>query len=211
MKNLRKHATKAVLFAVVLSASACGSGAGNNDQGIVFTATGIWRGPASIEDGQIRCTEPNISNAIVDTSNSLSLSLVTAFPDRFNAFADPCGGYIGLENKLLTLAINVQTIAIEYNVPGAAVDVPDHAVPTGFRINPSSSTTEATSGVPNLVYAELVGQLVPATIVDFLTIYANQLPQRPYLMTATLVAVGQAQNGDHYRSNPVSYSFTVED
>lgn len=213
MKNRRNNATKVAVLAMVacLSASACGGGGGNNDQGIVFTATGIWRGPGSIEDGQIRCTEPNITNAIIDTSATLSLSLVTEFPDRFNASADPCGGYLGLENRLLSLAMNVQAIEIEYDVPGAAVDVPDHAVSTGFRINPSSSTTEATSGLPNLVYAELVGQIVPATIVDYLKIFANQLPQRPYLMTATLVAVGQSQNGDHYRSNPVGYSFTIED
>jgi hypothetical protein len=213
MKNRSRNAAKPAVFAMaaLLLASACGSGAGNNDQGIAFTATGIWRGPDSSEAGQINCTEPNITNAIIDTAHALSLSLVAAYPDRTNAVADPCGGYLGLQNNLLTLGMNVQRIEIQYDVPGAAVAVPDHAVPTGFRINPSSSTIEATSGLPNLVYAGLVGQLVPATIVDFLKIYASQLPQPPYLMTATLVAVGQSQSGDDYRSNPVDYSFTVED
>lgn len=205
-----KFGSVAGLGLLLAVAAGCGSG-GNNDQGIAFTATGIFRGPEAIEDGRIRCTEPNVTNAIVDVSGPLSLSTVTAYPDRFNPLADPCGGYIGLENNLTQLAMNVQRIEITYDVPGAAVSVPENPVAVGYTVQPSSSTRETTSGQPNLVYAELVEQLVPATIIEFLSINENRLPQRPYQMTATLVAVGQSQNGDAYRSNPVTYSFTVTD
>ena len=200
----------AVLFALAVAMAGCGSG-GNNDQGIAFTATGIFRGPESVEDGRIRCTEPNVTNAVVDVSGPLSLSGVAAFPDRTNSEADPCGGYIGVENNLTQLAMNVQRVDVSYDVPGAATAIPDNPVAVGYTVQSASSTRETTSGQPNLVYANLVEQLVPAQIMEFLRINQGLLPQTPYRMTATLVAVGQAQNGDQYRTNPVTYSFTVTD
>jgi hypothetical protein len=195
---------------VVASLVACGGSGGNNDQGIVFRATGIYRGLESIQPDRITCTEPTVSNAIIDTSFTLSLSLpIEGFPDRFNPFADPCGGYIGLQNNLSNQFMNVNEISLRYDVPGAAVQVPDHSVSFGQTIPPSSFDGDSPSGQGNLIYAELVGQIVPQTILVFLNQNVNRLPDTPYIMNVFLVARGQSDQGTNYQTNEIGYTITV--
>lgn len=192
-----------------LVAGGCGGSGGNNDQGIVFRAVGTYRGLESIELGRITCTEPTVENAIIDTSFDLDISSVDSFPDRFDPNADPCGGYIALENNLTNLAINVQEIVIRYDVPGAAIQVPDHSISFGQRIQPSSSQQQTTSGQANLIFAELVGQLVPRTIIVFLNQNVNLLPETPYIMNAFITARGQSDTGENYETNEIGYTFTI--
>src|SRR5262245_18051166 len=104
-----RWAAAGIVSAALAAAMGCGGSGGNNDQGIVFRATGIFRGPEQIDE-RITCTEPNTDNSIVDAAFELSLSRVPAFPDRFNPFGDPCGGYIAMENNLAQLNINVQSV-----------------------------------------------------------------------------------------------------
>ena len=191
-----------------LGLAGCGGG-GDNDQGIVFRAVGIYRGLESIEQGRITCTEPTVQNAIIDSSFTLNISQVDDFPDRFDPFADPCGGYLALENNLQTLAMNVQEVVIRYEVPGAAVQVPDHSISFGQRILPASSQQSTTSGQANLIYAELVGQLIPRTIIIFLNQNVNLLPDSPYIMNAFVRARGQSDTGKNYETNEVGYTFTI--
>src|SRR5690606_8262811 len=160
------------------------------------------------EAGRITCTEPTVENAIIDASFTLDISVVDDFPDRFDPFADPCGGYIALENNLATLAMNVQEIVIRYEVPGSAVQVPDHSITFGRRIQPASSQQETPRGQPNLIFAELVGQLVPRTHIIFLNQNVNLLPSPPYLMNAFIVAKGQSDTGEDYTTNEIGYQFT---
>lgn len=194
----------AILFALAVAMAGCGSG-GNNDQGIAFTATGIFGTPITENDGEIICPVPTTTNVIVDVSGRLSLSSVLGFP------ISQCEGFLALENNLTQLAINVQRVDVSYEIPGGAIAIPENPVAVGYTVASASSTSETTSGQPNLVYAQLPQQMVPAQMMEFLRINRNLLPQTPYRMTATLVAVGQAQNGDQYRTNPVTYSFTVTD
>ncbi len=188
--------------------TACGGG-GNNDQGIVFTATGVFRGPEAIEDGQIRCQEPTVQNAIIDTAFTLDISRTIDFPDRNNPLADPCGGYIGLQNNLATQSILVSEVAFHYEIPGAAIAIPTHSVSTGLRINSASSTAEASSGQSNLVFAEMVGQIIPAQMINFLNQNANLLPAVPYTLNVFMMAQGQADSGANYTSNELGYTITI--
>lgn len=192
-----------------LVAAGCGGSGGNNDQGIVFRAVGTYRGLESIELGRITCTEPTEQSAIVDTSYTLDIGTVVDFPNRNDPFADPCGGYIALENNLETISINVQEIVIRYEVPGAAIQVPDHSVSFGQRILPSSSDQQTPSGRANLLFAELVGQIVPRTIIVFLNQNVNLLPASPYIMNAFITARGQSDTGETYETNEIGYTFTI--
>ena len=192
-----------------LGVAGCGGSGGNNDQGIVFRAVGTFRGLESIELGRITCTEPTVQNAIIDQSFTLDIGVVESFPDRNDPFADPCGGYIALENNLESLAINVQEIVIRYEVPGAAIQVPDNSISFGQRILPASSDQQTTSGQANLIFAELVGQLVPANIIVFLNQNVNLLPATPYLMNAFITARGQSDTGENYETNEIGYTFTI--
>ena len=205
--NAKLRLAVPALGAAILAAS-CGTG-GDNDQGIVFRAVGIYRGPASIEGGRITCTEPTVQNAIVDTAFTLDVEEVVDFPNRSDPAADPCGGYVALENGLAAEAINLQEISIRYEIPGTAIPVPDHSVSIGQRILPAASDQPTTSGRANLIYAELVGQLLPRTIIVFLNRNASALPAPPYLLNAFLVARGQSDTGETHATNEIGYTFTI--
>ncbi len=198
-------------LAALVVLAGCGGGGGNNDQGIVFSANGMFRGPETIDQGQIRCQQPTLQNAIVDTSFTLDISSTVDFPNRNDPFADPCGGYMALENHLGTQAILVGEIALRYQIPGAAIAVPTHSVSTGLRIESASSQAETSSGQANLIYAELVGQIVPAQMINWLNQNANLLPQTPYTLNVFLEAQGQAESGVNYTSNELGYTITIID
>lgn len=207
--NAKFRFSVAILGAAALAAAGCGGSGGDNDQGIVFRAVGIYRGLESIELGRITCTEPTVQNAIVDTSFTLDISTAVDFPNRTDPFGDPCGGYIALENNLDFAAINVQEISIRYEVPGAGIQVPDHSVSFGQRIQPATSDQQTTSGQANLIYAELVGQILPRTLIVFLNQNVNFLPESPYILNAFLVARGQSDTGENYQTNEIGYTFTI--
>lgn len=190
------------------AASGCGS-SGGNDQGIVFRAVGLYRGEETIEDNRITCQVPTVAQNIVDTSYTLPIGLVIDFPNRSQPFANPCGGFISLENALENESFNVQEISIRYDVPGATVQVPPNSVSFGQTIPSASSTGESASGRPNVIFAQLVGQIVPRTIVLFLNQNALRLPATPYLMNVYLVARGQADDGTAYESNEIGYQLTI--
>ncbi len=203
-------ATLARVAGLALALGGCGGGGSNNDQGIVFRSTGIYRGLEAIEEDKITCTEPTVSNAIIDTAFTIDLSGMRWFPDRNDPFGDPCGGYIGLQNNLETQSINVQEISIRYEVPGASIAIPSTSVSFGQTILPTSSTVTTPSGQVNLIYAQLVGQIVPRELLVFLNQNSNSLPGTPYEMNAILVARGQSEQGTNYETNEVGYQLTIE-
>ena len=186
-----------------------GGADGNNDQGIVFRAVSFVRGPESIDADQIRCTEPTTQNAIVDSSWVISLTQQSFYPNRNDPFGNPCGGYIALENNLATMAINVQEITVEYEIPGAGITPPENSISFGLRINPTTSLDESSSGQVNLVYSQLVGQMLPEQMITWLDQNQNVLPSTPYSMNAFFRARGQADNGTRYTTNEIGYQFTI--
>lgn len=199
------------LFVAVGLVGCGGSGGadGNNDQGIVFRAVSFVRGPESIDEDQIRCTEPTTQNSILDTAWVIELNTTDFFPDRNDPFGNPCGGYIALENDLATMAMNVQEVTVEYEIPGAGITPPENSISVGWRINPTSSLDESSSGQPNLIYAQLVGQMLPEQMLTWLEQNRNVLPATPYSMNAFFRAKGQADNGTRYTSNEIGYQFTI--
>jgi len=213
MRTMRRHgrfqAPAGAAALLLLSLAGCGGGGGNNDQGVVFRATGMFRGREQIDQGRITCTIPNVSDALVDAAYDLSLSQVIAFPNRAQVIANPCGGFIGLQNNLDEQSINVQEISITYEIPGATVAIPPTSVTFGQTILPATSDQETQSGQPNLVYSQLQGQIVPRNLIVFLNVNANRLPATPYLMNVFLVARGQSDDGTNYESNQIGYQLTM--
>ncbi len=189
----------------------CGGsgGDGDNDQGVVFRAVGFVRGPESVDEDRIRCTEPTTQNAIIDSSWVVTLGQQEFFPDRNDPFGDPCGGYIALENNLATMAMNVQEITVQYEIPGASRTPPENSISFGLRINPTSSMEESSTGQVNLAYSQLVGQMIPEQMMIWLEQNQNSLPATPYSMNAFFRARGQADNGTRYTTNEIGYQFTI--
>jgi hypothetical protein len=198
-------------FALAL-VGGCGGSGGNNDQGIVFRASGIFRTLTNITPERITCTEPiTVESSISDTSGQISLSSTFNFPNRTDPAADPCGGQLALQNSLATQSINVQFVTIEYEVAGAAVQVPTYVANTSITIPPSTCEGCTSSGQDGLVFLLLAGQLVPDQILGFLNVNVNRLPTPPYQMNLFITASGQSDQGTNYESNTVGYTVTVID
>ncbi len=192
----------------------CGGGGDpDGDPGLVFRATGFVRGPENLGgvpgSAQISCTQPTVENAIADTAFAINLETTRFFPDRGSLGGNPCGGYMGLVNALSQMALNVEEIAVRYEIPGAAIAIPENSITVSVQINPSGSEEDAASGQTNLVYSQLLGQMLPEQMIAFLNLNANDLPSVPYAMNAYFQARGRAVNGARYTTNEVGYQFTI--
>lgn len=201
------------LGCVLALVAGCGGSGGNNDQGIVFRAGGIFRTQTNVSSGTITCTEPTVGSATIsDTAGTISLRNTLYYPNRTAADGDPCGGQLALENNLTSQSINVQFVTIDYDVPGAAVDVPTNPLNTGITIPPPTcEDCLFSSGQPGLVFLSLVQQLVSAETIAFLNQNVNRLPATPYTMNVYVTASGQSDQGTNYESNTIGYTISVTD
>ena len=191
----------------------CGGSGGNNDQGIVFRAQGIFRTQTNITPDRITCTEPiTVESAISDSTGTISLSQTDFYPNRVDPVGDPCGGQLALQNSLTSQAINVQFVTVEYQVAGSAVQVPTYVVNTGITIpSPTCETCQFSSGQPGLAFLLLNGGIVPQQIMTFLNQNVNRLPATPYQMDVFITASGQSDQGTNYETNQIGYTLTVVD
>jgi hypothetical protein len=208
---LRKTCWGGLVVTLALFVGCGGGSGGNNDQGIVFRATGIFRTLTSVTTGTITCTDP-ITNtqAITDTAGRISLSTTEFYPNRNDPFGDPCGGYVGLQNNLSSQSINTQFVTIRYEVAGAGIQVPDVTVNIGLTVPPVSCKNCTSSGLDGFIYLPLVQQLVPQEIITFLNLNQNLLPAPPYQMDVYVSVSGQSDQGTNYDSNEIGYTITVE-
>jgi hypothetical protein len=198
------------LACVLALVAGCGGSGGNNDQGIVFRAGGTFRTLASISAGVVTCTEPaTLSGVISDVSGSISLFGTPYYPNG-DPDRDPCGGKLALINSLTSQSINVQFVKIEYDVPGAAVQVPDAQVNVGLVVPPASCDSCTDTGQPGLVYLSLFSQLINETTMAFLQTNVNRLPATPFQMNLFITASGQSDQGTNYETNAVGYTIIVE-
>lgn len=201
------------LVGVLALVAGCGGSGGNNDQGIVFRATGIFRTQTNITPERITCTEPiTVESSISDTTGTISLSTTDFYPNRVDPVGDPCGGQLALQNSLTSQSINVQFVTVDYEVAGAAVDVPTYVINTGITIqSPTCEDCLFSSGQPGLAFVLLNGGLVPQEIITFLNQNVNRLPATPYQMNLFITASGQSDQGTNYETNEIGYTITVVD
>jgi hypothetical protein len=201
-----------VLALALALVAGCGGGGGNNDQGIVFRAGGIFRTLTNITPDRITCTEPiTVESAISDSAGEISLSSTFVYPNRTDPVGDPCGGQMSLVNNLASQSVNVQFVTIEYDVAGAAVQVPTNVVNVGLTVPPPSCEGCTSSGVDGLSFLLLVGQIVPPVTMTFLNQNVNRLPATPYQMDVFITASGQSDQGTNYTTNTIGYTLTVVD
>jgi hypothetical protein len=199
------------LACVLALVAGCGGSGGNNDQGIVFRASGIFRTQTNITPERITCTEPiTVESAIADTAGTISLSGTLFYPNRTDPLGDPCGGQLALQNQLTSQSINVQFVTVEYEVAGAAVQVPTYTVNTGITVPPPTCLGCTSSGLDGLVYLLFnEGGLVPEQIITFLNQNVNRLPVPPYQLNLFITASGQSDQGTNYETNEIGYTVTV--
>jgi hypothetical protein len=191
--------------AAVVALGACGGGGGNNDQGVVFTATGLVDAPANITTTTITCTDPTVQNVFV-TTHEISLATTQSWPDRNSPLDDPCGGFLEVQNNLANEALNIQAVVVEYEITGSSIAIPDSPITVGLTLPPANPTATIP---PNIDWLRLYNQVVPHNIMVFLNQNANRLPVTPYIMNLKITAQGQSIDGTRYQSNEVNYQLTV--
>jgi hypothetical protein len=221
-----------VLLAAVLAVSSPGS-ASNNPNGLAFRAVGWYKGKAEVSENTIRCEIPSVSTAIADGAFSLGLwntfGIDTLqFPDPNNAFGNPCGGWIQLQNNLIDQGIQIERVVVKVKVAGARRF--RQSVPTrngfpiacrylakqtlypGIRLNPVNSTQPVSgSGAPNSAFVQMLPLLSPEMIhclrAEYIGRAAGSFTSLQLVARAVVTGTGDA--GDTFRSNTVPYSVTL--
>jgi hypothetical protein len=231
MRIMGRWEVGVAVIAVALAAGA--ARADNNPNGTVFRAVGWFKGKAEITTQNIKCEIPTVSTAIAEGSFSVGMWNSYGFPTLFypdpnGPFANPCGGWIQVQNNLTDQAIQIDRIELRYKVQGARrfrgfvptrngfpiacreVRRDDHFV--GAVVNPiTSSQDQSISGKPNVTFIEMLPLVSPQIInclrSQYAQLSADLFVSFPLVIRAT--AVGQSDSGDTYRSNTISYHLTL--
>jgi len=223
---------RGTVVATLLAAMLAGgvASADNNPNGSAFRAVGWLRGKGEISEGSIKCEVPTIGAQIADGAFAMGLwntygEDTLYFPNINGAFANPCGGYLQLENLLATQAIQIDRVELRYKIPGARRfrgSVPTRngfplacrrrdTVFVGAIINPRSSTDDSGSGAANVTFLQVL-PIVSTQIINCLRSQYAPLPtdlysSLPLVIRAT--AVGTSDSGETYRSNSIAYSLNL--
>ena len=230
MRFMRSGAV--VLAAAVLAVSSP-VGADNNPNGLAFRAVGWYKGKAEISANTIRCEIPTTSSAIADGSFNLGLWNsfgvgTLAFPDANNAFGNPCGAWIQLQNNLIDQGLQVEQVTVTVkiagakrykqfvplrkNFPAACSYLRKQVFFAGIRLNPANSTQSVSvSGAPNVGFLQMLPLLPPEMINCLRGEYIGRASGAftSLLLVARAVVKGTSDAGDVFRSNSIPYSVTL--
>jgi hypothetical protein len=201
--------------------------------GLSFRAVGWARGKAEITEESIKCEIPTVSSAIVDGAFQMGLWNTYGFetiyfPDINGPFANPCGGYIQLQNNMFEQAVTLQRVDLQYRIPGARRFM-QFGVPTrrgfplacrqyqrtsvfaGARIDPILSDIDSGSGVPNVAFVQLLPMVNPQLFECLRSQYAG-LPVTAFASLQLVIkakALGIGDSGDRFRSNTIRYTLSL--
>jgi len=219
----------AVVAGVMLAAGVAQA----NSDGLVLRAVGIYKGKEDITDEQIKCEIPTISSAINDSTNQTGLwntygAQTLFFPDRNNPFGDPCGGWLQVRNNMALQGINLDRVRVKLRIAGAKRFrdfVPTrNGFPTacrqfrnqslfvGGRVDAFTNTDQSSgSGAPNVLFVQLL-PIVSTDLIHCLRAQYAPLSTDVFVsfpLVARITVEGTADNGDHFRSNPIGYTVTL--
>jgi hypothetical protein len=230
MRMSRRWLPVLALAAMLVGGSAR---ADNNPNGQVFRAVGFYQGRSTISAQSISCEIPTISTAINDGAYSFGMwntygVQTLMFPDINSPIANPCGGWMQLQNNLLDQGIVVDRIALRFRVKGAKrfrSMVPTRggfpracrkfrrdSLFTGVRLDPiNAEPPSSISGAPNVAFVQLLPMLSPQLIHCLRSQYAplptSVFVSLPLVITAT--AYGTSDSGDSFRTNPIRYTVSL--
>lgn len=221
-----------ILLGVITSVWLAG-GVACADDGLVFRALGVYKGRSDISDTGITCEYPSQGGAIADGSYQMGLwnsygQQTLMFPDANNGQADPCGGYLQLQNNMLTQGINVDRIQIKMKIPGArqfAGYVPTrkswplackqfrrYTLYAGTRLDPVTAETQpSNSGLPNVGFVQMLPMLSSQVLSCLRSQYAG-IPTSVFTSLPVVFAIratGTADNGETWTTNTVRYTLTL--
>jgi len=221
----------AVLLTVLVTVGSVA--ADNNPNGTVFRAVGWFKGKSEISQDQIKCEIPTVTSAIAEGSFAIGLWNTYGrdtiyYPDINNPFGNPCGVWIQLSNNMLNQGIQLDHINLSYKIKGA--NRLRGTVPTrknfpracaqfrhdtqfiGGRMDPvNSSISNSDSGVPNVVFIEILPLVSPELFnclrQEYVGRAASQFKSLPLVINAT--AFGTSDTGDSFQSNTIGYTLNL--
>jgi hypothetical protein len=196
---------------VFIAASGCGSGGGGsseNDQGITFTALGVFQEEEQVAPA-VDTFDPEEPQG--DTGRIISLSQTTTIPNDVNGDGDLDGGYVGVRNNLTSQRITTRGIQVEIFVAGALLPNPvaTDFVPLSVGLDPAPIPGEGEEGAFSEQFAQTI--FVSSDVMAFLNQNRTLFPDPPFDMTITMVVEGVSDSGDNYESNQITYSVVVQD
>lgn len=204
-----------------------------SDAGLVFRANGFYKGEEDISDDQIQCEVPVVGNAIADGNFQMGMwltfrSQTISFPNRNLSFANPCGGWIQLQNNMLSNGINVTRVDLKYKVRGlsglrgavptrkgfplACRELRTQKIFAGTRLDPINSINEPSgSGQPNVGFVQLL-PMVSAQV--FRCLWDQYATLGPDVFSSLQLVIkararGVADDGSKYQSNTVNYTLDL--
>ncbi len=188
---------------IVLGTLSCG-GATNNDQGTSFLALGFFIDGSGEGEGD--------AGTIVYLNEDTAFRLPTQpIPLFVPVDKDPeeeglQGGFIGLENRLTSQFIRTVGAECSYEVPGAdpSLIIPNDTWYFTTVLDPAPAAGEDEGDeATNQAFVQIL--IASPSMISFLSVNQNSLPELPFNALVTCVVTGVTQAGDTLETNPVHY------
>lgn len=188
-------------LALIAGMTACGGGT-NNDQGTSFTALGYFM-TGDEESGDL--------GTIVYVNEDVPLNgLIPLFVpvDKDPEEEGIQGGFLGVQNNLVSQYIRVTRIDCDYDIQGAdpSLQVPSESfnltsvIPAAGGESADGTETDGESKA----FMQFI--MVSPDILSYLAVNQSLLPELPYRMTSVCRAVGVTQSGDLVVTNDAPYT-----
>jgi hypothetical protein len=226
---------RGVMVAAVLAVLAAdgGASADNNPAALAFRAVNFVKGRAEIDEGQIKCDIPTTDTGIFDGAFAMGIWNTFGFsnlyfPDPNHPFANPCGGWVQVQNNLIDQSIVVEKVELRFKIPGARRFQQFAPTRNGFPVacrqfrkdrlfvggflNPANSTEDVTgSGKPNVAFIQLLPmvstQLFNCLRGQYGSLSTDLYSSLPLVIRATVY--GTSDSGDRYKSNTLPYTLNL--
>jgi hypothetical protein len=202
------------------------------DDGLVLRANGFVRGKADISDGAIKCEVPATGTAIADGAFSIGIWNTYGFetlffPDTGNPEANPCGGWLQLQNNSLFEGLTLDVVRLKFRIQGAKrwrTLVPTRAgfpsacsamrrtpLFAGARMDPYTGPPHSSSGAPNVAHVQLLpivrSELIHCLRSQFDPLSTTTFVDLPLVIEAKAYAT--SDSGSRYQSNTVRYTLNM--
>jgi hypothetical protein len=156
--------------------SGCGS---SNSQGVSFRSLGFFTDATGTTGESGTCASLRDTTVIPPPSPTGGLE----------------GGFLGLQNSMVSQGINVDRVNLSYFVNGSSLAIPNDVFALSLRLGPANGAESNGS----TAFSQIV--IVSPQIMKFINDNSNRLPDLPFTLVASASAVGTADDGEDFTTN----------
>jgi hypothetical protein len=168
----------AIFASIVALATWSGCGT-SNDQGVSFRSLGFFQ---------------DSTGTVGESGTCASLRDTTVIPQVVDG--EFSGGFLGLQNSMVSQGINVDRVNLSYFINGSSLAIPNDVFALSLRLGPANG---AEPGNPSTAFSQII--IVSPQIMKFINDNSSRLPDLPFSLVANATAVGTADNGDDFTTN----------